>query len=71
MSEYYEGTTEEAEADGELDKLEAALNVAVRKYFDRNKDKQGTDITFRVVELYAIGSHNPIHGFRVVLRGET
>jgi hypothetical protein len=70
MSEYYEGTTEEAEADGEVNKLEAALNVAVGKYFERHKDKQGRDITFDVVELYAIGSHNPIHGFRVVVRGE-
>jgi len=68
MSEYHEGMTEEAGED--INKLEAALNRAVAKYFERNKDKQGTEVTFRVVELYAIGSHNPIHGYRVVVRAE-
>ena len=72
MSEYYEGTSYESDVtDEDINMLEAALNRAVAKYFERNKDQQGTDVTFRVVELYAIGSHNPIHGYRVVVRAET
>jgi hypothetical protein len=72
MSEYYEGSSEEegAEAAEGLDKLEAAFNRAVAKYFDHHPGKHGADVTFRVVELYAIGRHNPIHGYKVVLRAE-
>jgi hypothetical protein len=69
MSEYYEGSSEEEGAEG-LNKLEEALNRAVDKYFDHHPDKKGSEVTFRVVELYTIGSHNPIHGYRVVLRAE-
>jgi hypothetical protein len=72
MSEYYEGTSEEGKAEAEdIQRLEDAINNAVRKYFERNQDKQGTDVLFRVVEIQAIGGHNPIHGYRVVVRGET
>ncbi|HEV3480067.1 MAG TPA: hypothetical protein VG144_11545 [Gaiellaceae bacterium] len=67
MSEYYEGKTEGTEG---MDKLEDAFNRAVGKYFDHHKDRQGSDVTFRLIELSVIGSHNPIHGYRVVLRAE-
>jgi hypothetical protein len=72
MSEYYEGSSEEEGAEGAegLDKLEAAFNRAVAKYFERHGDKHGTDVHFRVVELYVIGRHNPIHGYRVVLSAD-
>jgi hypothetical protein len=70
MSEYYEGSSEEEEGVQGLNKLEEALNRAVAKYFDHNPDKHGADVTFRLVELYVIGRHNPIHGYRVVLSAD-
>ena len=68
MSDYYEGKSEGEEG---MDKLEDAFNRAVAKYFHRHEEQQGSDVTFRLVELYAIGSHNPIHGYRVVLRPDS
>jgi hypothetical protein len=67
MSEYDKGS---GEGDEGLNKLEAAFNRAVAKYFHRHQDRQETEVTFMLVELYVIASHNPIHGYRVKLRAE-
>jgi hypothetical protein len=65
MSEYYEGTSEDASEHG--NKLEEALNRATEKYFKKYPQDPGADpVLFRVVELQVYAS-NPIHGYRVVV----
>jgi hypothetical protein len=67
MSDYYEGSSEEVEEG--INKLEDALNRAANKYFERYPEKKGGDpVTFTVIELQVMATHNPIHGYRVVLR---
>ena len=67
MSRDYTGGTENGEG---LHLLEDAFNRAVRKYFHRHEELQRSEVNFRVVEMHVIASHNPIHGYRVVLRAE-
>ena len=72
MPEYYEGTSDrDSIGDEDVNLLEAALNDAAQKYFAKHKDKQGELAMLTVVELEVIAAHNPIHGYRVVLRGES
>jgi hypothetical protein len=66
MSEYYEGSSEDASED--VNQLEEALNRAVDKYFKKHPQDPGADpVLFRIVELQVYASHNPIHGYRVVV----
>jgi hypothetical protein len=72
MSEYYEGTSErETEGGEDINLLEEALDRAAGKYFDRYPKMKGEIVKFHVVEMDVFASHNPIHGYRVVLRPES